>query len=143
MPGMQTPAKKASLRLVGNKASTAPREVFVAEIPTDDGSWINDAVERFERAWKMGSRPRIEDFLANEPAPRRPPLLVQLLRVECELRAQAGEGPTADEYRCRFPEHDDVVDSVFAPTSTLPGKRCWSPLGDVDQDQRDRGRRPV
>jgi hypothetical protein len=117
MPGMQTPAKKASLRLVGNKASTAPREVFVAEIPTDDGSWINDAVERLERAWKMGSRPRIEDFLANEPAPRRPPLLVQLLRVECELRAQAGEGPTADEYRCRFPEHDDVVDSVIAPTS--------------------------
>ena len=72
-----------------------------------DWSWINEAAERFEQAWKKGPRPRIEDFLAKEPEPRQPPLLSELLRVECELRTKAGERPTAEEYRRRFPEHDD------------------------------------
>jgi serine/threonine protein kinase len=101
----------------------------VAEIPTGDLSWINEAAERLERAWKKGSWPLIEDFLANEQEPRRPPLLVELLRVECELRALAGETPTADEYRRRFPEHDHVVDSVFAPAPTASAGLSQSPSG--------------
>ena len=51
------------------------REIAVAEIPTGDWTWINAAAERFERAWKKGPRPRIEDFLAEVPEPRWPPLL--------------------------------------------------------------------
>jgi serine/threonine protein kinase len=99
----------------------------MSEIPTGDWSWINDAAERLERAWKKGSRPRIEDFLANEPEPRRPPLLVELLRVECELRARAGESPTPDEYRRRFPEHDDVVD---CPSPSPSGDARTRAIGD-------------
>jgi len=46
---------------------STPREEFVAEIPTGDWSWINDAAECFERAWKKGPRPHIEDFLIKVP----------------------------------------------------------------------------
>ena len=101
----------------------------MAEIPSADWSWINEAAERFERAWKKGTRPRIEDFLAKEPEPRRPQLLSELIRVERELRAGAGERPTAEEYRCRFPEHDDVVASVFAPAPTASRRPSKSPPG--------------
>src|SRR5271154_918078 len=95
------------------------------EIPTVDWAWMNEAAERFERAWKKGPRPRIEDFLAEVPEPQRPRLLSELLRVECELRARANEGATADEYRRRFPEHGDVVASVFA---SVPPQACGTTL---------------
>jgi hypothetical protein len=36
----------------------------MSEIPTNDWTWINAAADRFERAWKQGPRPRIEDYLA-------------------------------------------------------------------------------
>src|SRR5262249_34929590 len=71
-------------------------------------------------------RPRIEDFLVKVPELHWPPLLTELLRVECELRRRAGERPTADEYRSRFSGHSDVVASVFAapgrPSLRGPGR---------------------
>ena len=42
------------------------------EIPTSDWTWINAAADRFERAWKQGPRPRIEDYLAEVEDSRRP-----------------------------------------------------------------------
>jgi hypothetical protein len=60
----------------------------MANIPTGDWSLINEAAGRFERAWKAGPRPRIEDYLADVPEPQQPPLLGELIRVECELRAR-------------------------------------------------------
>jgi WD40 repeat protein/serine/threonine protein kinase len=92
----------------------------MAEIPEADWSWIDAAARRFELAWKQGVRPRIEDFLAKVPEPRWPGLLAELLRVERELRQQAAEQPTAEEYRRRFPAHYDVVASVFGPGEDSP-----------------------
>ena len=91
-----------------------PKGVSVAEIPTADWSWINKAAERFEQAWKKGPRPRIEDFLIKVPESQWPPLLQELMRVERELRRREGEGPSAEEYRRRFPDHEDVIATVFA-----------------------------
>jgi serine/threonine protein kinase len=54
-----------------------------------------------------------------------------LLRVECELRVKAGERPAAEEYRRRFPAHDNVVASMFAPASTSSRRRSVSPTGPV------------
>ena len=96
----------------------------MTEIPTADWTWINAAADRFERAWKAGERPRIEDSLAEADESRRPRLLEELLRVEIELRHRAGEEPTAEEYRGRFPEHAAVVDAVFAP---VPGQSAVRP----------------
>jgi serine/threonine protein kinase len=85
----------------------------MAEIPTADWSWIDAAAQRFERAWKDGERPRIEEFLIKVPEPQWPPLLQELMRVEGELRRRAGEEPSAEEYRQRFPEHQSVITAVF------------------------------
>ena len=77
-------------------------------------TWIDEVADRFERHWKQGGeRPRIEDYLADEPEPRRAPLLEELIRVERELRLNAGEAPTPEEYRRRFPDDQAAVDAAF------------------------------
>ena len=77
-------------------------------------TWIDERADRFERDWKRGGeRPRIEDYLADEPPPRRTPLLKELLRVERELRLNAGEAPTPEEYRRRFPDDPAAVAAAF------------------------------
>src|SRR5262249_11348297 len=77
-------------------------------------TWIDEVADRFERHWKQGGeRPRIEDYLADEPAPRRAPLLEELIRVERELRLNAGEAPTPEDYRRRFPDDPAAVDAAF------------------------------
>ncbi len=91
----------------------------MAEIPTADWTWIDAAAVRFEREWKAGSRPRIEDFLADVDESRWPPLLEELLRVERELLQRAGAEPDVEEYRRRFPDSVAVVDAVF---SLEPGR---------------------
>ena len=86
----------------------------MSESLMSDWSWINAAADRFERAWKQGPRPCMEDSLDDVDEDRRAALLEELLRVECELRRRAGEEPTAEEYHRRFSGHAAVVDAVFA-----------------------------
>jgi Protein kinase domain len=99
-------------------------EVAMSEIPTEDWSWINAAADRFERAWKAGPRPRIEDFLAEVDESRWPPLLAELLRVESELRRHPGDEPDPEEYHRRFPNSAAVIETFFNPVeaSTAPGQ---------------------
>ncbi len=92
-----------------------PELVAVAEIPTADWTWIDTAAVRFEQEWKQGTRPRIEDFLADVDESRRPLLLEELLRVERELLQRAGEEPDVDQYRRRFPDSAALIDAVFSP----------------------------
>ena len=40
---------------------------------------VDEACDDFERAWKAGRRPRIEEYLARAIAPERPALLRELL----------------------------------------------------------------
>src|SRR5262249_5395919 len=87
----------------------------MAEIPTADWSRINDAADRFERAWKQGPRPRIEDYLAEAEPGLRAALLPELLRVERELRRREGEEPGPEEYSLRFSQHADLIQAVFGP----------------------------
>ena len=54
----------------------------MADIPTADWSWIDSAAERFERAWKNGERPRIEDFLIKVAEPHWSPLLEELMLLK-------------------------------------------------------------
>jgi WD40 repeat protein len=89
----------------------------MAEIPTADWTRINDAADRFERAWKTGPRPKIEDYLAEADPALRPALLEELLRVERELRRRGGENPGIEEYSLRFSQHADLIEAVFGPVS--------------------------
>jgi WD40 repeat protein/serine/threonine protein kinase len=91
----------------------------MSENSTSDWSWIDAAAERFERAWKQGPRPRIEDFLIKVPETQWPPLLQELMRVESELRRKVGEQPAAQEYRERFPAHEAVITAVFQPAMAV------------------------
>jgi protein kinase-like protein len=69
--------------------------------------------DRFEAAWRAGHGPRIEDYLGEAPEPDRPALLHQLVALELELRRDRGESPTLQEYRSRFPDHADLISTVF------------------------------
>jgi serine/threonine protein kinase/WD40 repeat protein/tetratricopeptide (TPR) repeat protein len=79
------------------------------------------ACERYEADWSAGRRPRIEQFLADDPGPDRPALLRELLAVELELRRGAGERPDLMEYRERFPDDAGLIEGVFAEDAPTPG----------------------
>jgi WD40 repeat protein/tetratricopeptide (TPR) repeat protein len=64
---------------------------------------INAVCNRFELAWKAGPRPLIEDYLGNTPEPERATLVRDLVGLDIDYRRQAGEQPTAEDYRDRFP----------------------------------------
>jgi serine/threonine protein kinase len=70
---------------------------------------IDELCDQFEEAWRKGVHPRIEDYLAKAPEAERAALLGQLLKVELELRAKAGEAVTVEEYQQRFPLFVDLV----------------------------------
>jgi WD40 repeat protein/tRNA A-37 threonylcarbamoyl transferase component Bud32 len=94
-------------------------EVAVSEIPTSDWTWINAAADRFERAWKQGPRPRIEEYLAEADPGLRPALLEELLRVELELRRREREEPGLEEYTRRFSQDAALIRAVFDPGPAL------------------------
>src|SRR5262245_43350435 len=74
---------------------------------------VDAACDRFEAAWKAGTRPRIEDYLDNTTELDRPALLTELLALELAYRLRATEFPAAEEYRARFPEHAGLIETVF------------------------------
>ena len=84
---------------------------------------IDAVCDHFEAAWKLGVRPRIEDYLSAVEAVRRPRILRELLFVELACRGRIHEQPRADEYSKRFPGYAELVDAVFssAQASTPTG----------------------
>src|SRR5438552_319437 len=69
--------------------------------------------DRFEAALKAGRRPRVERYLGKLPLSMQPELLRELLVLELEYRWQNGEKPDLHEYRLRFAQHAELIDSVF------------------------------
>jgi serine/threonine protein kinase len=90
----------------------------MTEIPGRAGGGTEQVARRFQRAWKEGERPRIEDYLAGVDQPLRPQVLESLLRVESDFRREAGEESSVDEYLARFPQHGEVVEAVFGTTAS-------------------------
>jgi hypothetical protein len=80
---------------------------------------------RFEDAWQAGQRPRLEDCLGQTEGLERQALLSELLRLERYYRVRAGETPSADEYRSRFPHWVEVVDLVLNADTTTDGGSGW------------------
>jgi len=79
-------------------------------LPFADELQIDRLADQFERAFKAGERPKIEDYL---DTPLRPHVLKELLRLEVELRQAAGEKPTITEYRSRFPGDKAIVEAAL------------------------------
>jgi hypothetical protein len=79
---------------------------------------IGQVCSHFEAAWRMGQQPRVEVYLGTMPSEDQPALLRELVARELTYRRQAGDQPTLDEYQGRFPEHRDLIRTVFTgPTS--------------------------
>jgi serine/threonine-protein kinase len=99
----------------------------MAEVPPgEEGSLslsarlrLDEACDRFEDALKAGDRPRLEDLLGGADGAERQALLKELLRVELELRHEAGERPEPEEYQRRFPGHEDLIREAFAHAVTV------------------------
>jgi len=92
---------------------------------------LEGACCRFEQSWQAGQRPRLEDFVSVADGAERVALLRELLHLDVYYRRQAGEGPSAQDYRTRFPDATAVLEEVLAQASRpLPG------LDTIDDPQR-------
>src|SRR5207245_2217508 len=69
--------------------------------------------DRFEKEWRSGRRPRIEDFLGKTSGPERAELFRSLLQVELELLGRQGTTPDPSAYHARFPDQAQVITAVF------------------------------
>src|SRR5262249_27502068 len=76
---------------------------------------INAACLKFEQTWQAGPPwPRLEDFLGGVEAPVGAALLRELLLLELHYRQVAGESVSLEDYRERFPGHDELLKEVFS-----------------------------
>lgn len=90
-----------------------------ATLSIDRARRVNDACDRFELAWRAGSRPKIEAFLNEdefEDAGQRV-LFRELVALELELRREGGELPNEDDYLARFPGEADLIADSFQSCS--------------------------
>ncbi len=101
-----------------------------------DSELVDQACDRFERAWRSGEWPCIEAYLDSVQEPSRAILLVELVKLELELRRGLGERPSAAEYAIRFPDQRSAIDLIFrrdrsdAARSTLLD-RAQAPADDL------------
>jgi hypothetical protein len=73
---------------------------------TTDGlccEFLDAMCDRFERDWKRGGRPRVEDHL-RVWSDFWGELALELIYLDCYYRARGGATPTAAEYAGRFPD---------------------------------------
>ena len=79
---------------------------------------VDRVCDQFEAAWKVESRPRIDDFLTGVPPSQWLDLLRELLSLDLEYRRQRGESPTLEEYQAQYPALEfDRFAHLFAETS--------------------------
>jgi serine/threonine-protein kinase len=86
----------------------------MSEPPTGETRLTDALCDEFEREWRAGRRPAIEEFLPRVSPAGQPALLGDLLALEIVYRLQRGERPHADEYRQRFPGAAAAVAAAFA-----------------------------
>jgi serine/threonine-protein kinase len=96
---------------------------------------IDAVCGRFEAAWQAvpsgGPRPAIEAYLGDTAEPQRAALLRELLALELDYRKQRGERPTREEYRSRFPEYGELLETLLDDN---PGPQDLLPHGARDSE---------
>jgi WD40 repeat protein/predicted Ser/Thr protein kinase len=120
---------------------------------------VDRLCDRFEAAWKSGRRPKLERYLRQVPPAAQRNLLGELLVLELEYRAQRGDQPQREDYCLRFPEHTELIATIFVEASkAVPSTprlvRRWTvhrlanelrmllfPAGEQEAPCRERGAR--
>ncbi|MCO6454346.1 MAG: serine/threonine protein kinase [Pirellulaceae bacterium] len=75
---------------------------------------VDRLCDEFDRQWRSGEQPRIEDYLAQAEPDDRECLLGELIRTELAARRSAGERIDTHPYRQRFPEVSSRVEATIA-----------------------------
>lgn len=84
---------------------------------------------QFELAWRLGRRPRIENFLVGITGPVQVELLKHLVTIELDLRSGRGDRPRAALYRARFPGQAAAIDAAFLRAVVLRRRPARRPPG--------------
>ncbi len=80
------------------------------QISVESQRRIDSLCNEFERAFRGGENPLIEDYLERLREPLRPHLLRELLGIELQLRSEKGSPIDVGDYHRRFPANANVVD---------------------------------
>jgi len=80
----------------------------VLDLSKADWVRLERITDRFERAWRRGQRPELDDYLDAEWEGDRRPLLIELVHAELEFRLGQGEPARVEEYLERHPALGDV-----------------------------------
>jgi hypothetical protein len=102
--------------------------------PTRQSERVDELCDRYEAAWRAGTAPRVEDFLAEVEAADRAALVRELLALEQELRGKRRERAAVQDYLERLPEHADVIRAVFGVAPTAGAEPAARPQGDTGRD---------
>jgi eukaryotic-like serine/threonine-protein kinase len=116
-----------------------------ADVSLDRARAIHRSCEAFEASWRAGEAPSISDYLGDLGPSGDEERFRELLALELELRREAGDEPTADEYVARFPGCEAVVCAVFREAEPTSGTRGGagpattrrSPAGSVGRTEID------
>src|SRR5438477_9781550 len=87
---------------------------------------VQQICQRFDRAWKAGEAPRLDDFLRQTSEEERKELFGELLRIELARLAESGRPLHAEEYQARFPQYADCVASAVAFVLAPPTRATTS-----------------
>ncbi len=91
---------------------------------------IDSIADEFERELNAGRRPRIEPFLRRIEPSYVGRLLKELLSLELEWRAESGQTLVTGDYLQRFPQHHQLIETVFAEWETRSGGSVAGPAVD-------------
>jgi WD40 repeat protein/serine/threonine protein kinase len=82
---------------------------------------VDETCDRFEKEWRAGTRPDIEQLIACAAAEERPVLLRELILLDTAYRQRVGEQPLAGDYLERFDDVDAKwLAAIIPPPITLP-----------------------
>jgi len=92
---------------------------------------VDQTCDRFEEAWQAEKPPLIEVFLDQAfddktATTERSLLLRELLQLELEFLRQLRRPVSAQQYRTRFPGHEELVDEIFVGNE-LPEAESGTP----------------
>lgn len=77
---------------------------MVRDASARDWQELDEFVEAYELAWHGRSAPALADFLPPRGHARYPNIVLELVRVDIELRWQRGCARSLDDYRRQFPD---------------------------------------
>src|SRR5262245_41494484 len=90
---------------------------FSQAVASSDWQRCEEAIKRFEDAWKLGQSPSIDEYLLSDGDVRRA-LLVELVHIDLEFRLKSGASARVEDYLSKYPDlgekPSELVDLIAA-----------------------------